>query len=113
MINETHKRILKMMGVNLSEQVDVQENQPLTPLQKIESLLNDETLTDKLMYMFDTFNVETKEDFFDSLSNNVNKTLIMKLMNTSRQKYDTDKDDLYKQIIEIMSEVLKTSDALK
>ena len=29
------------------------------------------------------------------------------------KKYDTDKDDLYKQIIEIMSEVLKTSDALK
>lgn len=112
MINETHKRILKMMGVNLTEQVN-QENQPLTPLQKIGSLLDDEGLTEKLSYLLESFNVETKEEFLESLSKNVNKTLIMRLMNTSRQKYDTDKDDLYKQIIEILSEVLKTSETLK
>ena len=62
MINETHKRILKMMGVTLTEQVN-QENQPLTPLQKIESLLNDEGLTEKLSYLLESFNVETKEEF--------------------------------------------------
>lgn len=112
MINETHKRILKMMGITLTEQVN-QENQPLTPLQKVESLLNDEILREKLSYMLDTFNVETNEELLDSLSNNVNKTLIMRLMNTSRQKYDTDKDDFYKQIIELLSDLLKSSETLK
>ena len=75
--------------------------------------MNDEGLTEKLSYLLESFNVETKEEFLESLSKSVNKTLIMRLMNTSRQKYDTDKDDLYKQIIEILSEVLKTSDTLK
>ena len=75
--------------------------------------MNDEGLTEKLSYMLESFNVETKEELLESLSKNVNKTLIMRLMNTSRQKYDTDKDDLYKQIIEILSEVLKTSETLK